>query len=74
MVGCCTYLGIIYLALVLLVTARKEVRQMMEHIIKSLATKDTATVILVLGLVREARLWHKQYLAYKLKDKELKKK
>ena len=52
----------------------KEVRQMMEHIIKSLATKDTATVILVLGLVREARLWHKQYLAYKLKDKELKKK
>ena len=47
---------------------------MMEHIIKSLATKDTATVILVLGLIREARLWHKQYLAYKLKDKELKKK
>lgn len=47
---------------------------MMEHIIKSLATKDTTTVILVLGLVREARLWHKHYLAYKLKDKELKKK
>lgn len=47
---------------------------MMEHIIKSLATKDTATVILALGLVREACLWHKQYLAYKLKDKELKKK
>lgn len=47
---------------------------MMEYIIKSLATKDTATVILVLGLIREARLWHKQYLAYKLKDKELKKK
>ena len=47
---------------------------MMEHIIKSLATKDTATVILALGLTREARLWHKQYLAYKLKDKELKKK
>ena len=47
---------------------------MMEHIIKSLATKDTAIVILVLGLIREARLWHKQYLAYKLKDKELKKK
>ena len=23
---------------------------------------------------REARLWHKQYLAYKLKDKELKNK
>lgn len=47
---------------------------MMEHIIKSLATKDTATVLLALGLVREARLWHKQYLAYKLKDKELNKK
>lgn len=47
---------------------------MMEHIIKSLATKDTTTVILVLGLINEARLWHKQYLTYKLKDKELKKK
>ena len=54
---------------------------MMEHIIKSLATKDTTTVILILGLINEilglineARLWHKQYLAYKLKDKELKKK
>ena len=47
---------------------------MMEHIIKSLATKDTTTVILVLGLIREARLWHKHYLTYKLKDKELKKK
>ena len=47
---------------------------MMEYIIKNLATKDTATVILVLGLIREARLWHKRYLAYKLKDKELKKK
>lgn len=44
---------------------------MMEHIIKSLATKDAAIVILGLGLIREARLWHKQYLAYKLKDKEL---
>ena len=47
---------------------------MMEHIIKSLGTKDTTTVILILGLINEARLWHKQYLAYKLKDKELKKK
>lgn len=47
---------------------------MMEHIIKSLATKDTTTVILILGLINEARLWHKQYLAYQLKDKELKKK
>nr|DAS47810.1 MAG TPA: hypothetical protein [Caudoviricetes sp.] len=37
---------------------------MMEHIIKSLATKDTATVILVLGLTREARLWHKQILEH----------
>ncbi|HEU6892950.1 Uncharacterised protein [Streptococcus pneumoniae] len=36
---------------------------MMEHIIKSLATKDTATVLLVLGLSREARLWHKQILS-----------
>ena len=40
---------------------------MMEHIIKSLVTKDTATVILVLGLVREARLWHKQILEHKRK-------
>ena len=47
---------------------------MMEHIIKSLAIKDTATVVLILGLINEARLWHKQYLAYKLKDKELNKK
>ncbi len=47
---------------------------MMEHIIKSLANKDTAIVILILGLVNEARLWHKQHLAYKLKDKELNKK
>ena len=46
---------------------KKEVRQMMEHIIKSLATKDTATVILVLGLTREARLWHKQILEHKRK-------
>ena len=40
---------------------------MMEHIIKSLATKDTATGILALGLVREARLWHKQILEHKRK-------
>ncbi|ETE02658.1 hypothetical protein U750_11270 [Streptococcus pseudopneumoniae G42] len=40
---------------------------MMEHIIKSLATKDTATVILALGLIREARLWHKQILEHKRK-------
>ena len=38
---------------------------MMEHIIKSLATKDTTTVILVLDLVNEARLWHKQILEHK---------
>ena len=40
---------------------------MMEHIIKSLATKDAAIVILVLGLTREARLWHKQILEHKRK-------
>ena len=40
---------------------------MMEHIIKSLATKDTTTVILILGLVREARLWHKQILEHNCK-------
>ena len=40
---------------------------MMEHIIKSLATKDTTAVILALGLIREARLWHKQILEHKRK-------
>ncbi|MDA2875446.1 hypothetical protein [Streptococcus pneumoniae] len=40
---------------------------MMEHIIKSLANKDAATVILILGLVNEARLWHKQILEHKRK-------
>ncbi len=40
---------------------------MMEHIIKSLVTNNTATVILILGLVREVRLWHKQILEHKRK-------
>ncbi|WP_202922267.1 hypothetical protein [Streptococcus sp. S784/96/1] len=38
---------------------------MMEHIIKSLEPKDVASILLILGLVREARLWHKQVLEHK---------
>lgn len=38
---------------------------MMEHIIKSLKPEELGTVLMVLGLVREARLWHKQVLEHK---------
>lgn len=38
---------------------------MMEHIIKSLVDKELTLPIIVLGLVREARLWHKQMLEHK---------
>ncbi len=38
---------------------------MVEHIIKSLKLEELGTVLIVLGLVREARLWHKQVLEHK---------
>ncbi|MDQ0221696.1 hypothetical protein [Streptococcus moroccensis] len=38
---------------------------MMEHIIKSLADKELTLPIIMLGLAREARLWHKQVLEHK---------
>ncbi|WP_165437824.1 hypothetical protein [Streptococcus ruminantium] len=38
---------------------------MMEHIIKNLEPKDVGSILLILGLVREARLWHKQVLEQK---------
>lgn len=37
---------------------------MMEHIIKSLVDKELTLPIIVLGLAREARLWHKQKLEH----------
>lgn len=39
---------------------------MMEHIIKSLQEHDLAIAIILVGLVREARLHHKQVLQHKL--------
>lgn len=42
---------------------------MMEDIIKSLVDKELTLPIIVLGLVREARLWHKQILENKSKKK-----
>ncbi|WP_256958081.1 MULTISPECIES: hypothetical protein [unclassified Streptococcus] len=42
---------------------------MVEHIIKSLADKELVLPIIILGLVREARLWHKQILEHKTKKK-----
>ncbi|MGT2895951.1 hypothetical protein ACVRZR_06170 [Streptococcus entericus] len=38
---------------------------MMEHIIKSLVDKELTLPIIVLGLAREARLWHKQVLEHR---------
>lgn len=46
---------------------------MVEHIIKSLELKELGTVLFVLGLVRQARLWHKQILDYKIEQAKLKK-
>lgn len=37
----------------------------MVDILKSLADKDLTLPIIVLGLVREARLWHKQVLEHR---------
>lgn len=36
----------------------------MVDILKSLADKDLTLPIIILGLIREARLWHKQVLEY----------
>ena len=49
-------------------------RRMVEHIIKSLTPKDIASILIVLGLVREARKIYKITLDYKVKVKELPKK
>ena len=44
---------------------------MVEHIIKSLTPRDIASVLLVLGLVKEVRRAYKATLDYKVKIKEL---
>lgn len=46
----------------------------MVEILKSLTPKELAGVLMVLGFVKQARLWHKQILDYKIKQEELKKK
>lgn len=43
---------------------------MMEHIIKNLKPEELGTVLIVLGLAREARLITKTILAYKLAKKQ----
>ncbi len=43
---------------------------MVEHIIKSLKLEELGTVLIVLGLVREARLWHKQILEHRASKKK----
>lgn len=43
---------------------------MMEYIIKSLADNELAIPIIILGLIHEARLWHKQILEYKASNKK----
>lgn len=47
---------------------------MMEHIIKSLVDKELTLPIIVLGLVREVRLWHKQQLEHERELAKLNKK
>ncbi|ASO68519.1 TPA: hypothetical protein VIU19_001821 [Streptococcus pyogenes] len=47
---------------------------MMEHIIKSLQEHDLAIAIILVGLVREARLHHKQVLQHKLEVMKLRNK
>uniref|UniRef100_UPI000CF61E85 hypothetical protein n=1 Tax=Streptococcus suis TaxID=1307 RepID=UPI000CF61E85 len=46
-------------------TESKQEEKQMVDILKSLKTEDLGTVLIVLGLVREARLWHKQVLEHK---------
>ncbi|HFK7401118.1 TPA: hypothetical protein ACQOK2_000450 [Streptococcus pyogenes] len=40
----------------------------MVDILKSLPEHDLAVAIVLIGLVREARLWHKQVLDHKAKQ------
>lgn len=47
---------------------------MMEHIIKSLPEHDLAVAIVLIGLAREARLYHKQVLQHKLEVAKLRNK
>ncbi len=46
-------------------TESKQEEKQMVDILKSLADNDLAIPIIILGLVREARLWHKQVLEHK---------
>lgn len=46
-------------------TELKQEEKQMVDILKSLADNDLAIPIIILGLVREARLWHKQALEHK---------
>ncbi|HFI0698654.1 TPA: hypothetical protein ACGO8I_001013 [Streptococcus suis] len=45
----------------------------MMDILKSLTPDELGTVLVVLGLVRQARLWHKQILDHKIEQAKLKK-
>lgn len=42
----------------------------MIDILKSLTPEELGTVLIVLGLVREARLWHKQVLEHRASSKK----
>ena len=44
---------------------------MMEYIIKSLQEHDLVIAVVLIGLVREARLYHKQVLQHKLEVMKL---
>lgn len=46
-------------------TESKQEEKQMVDILKSLADNELAIPIIILGLVREARLWHKQALEHK---------
>lgn len=46
----------------------------MMDILKSLTPDELGTVLIVLGLVRQARLWHKQVLGHKIEQAKLNKK
>ncbi|WP_192872608.1 hypothetical protein [Streptococcus suis] len=46
----------------------------MMDILKSLTPDELGAVLTVLGLVRQARLWHKQVLDHKVEQAKLNKK
>ncbi|MGQ7412922.1 hypothetical protein ACS6YT_11110 [Streptococcus suis] len=46
-------------------TELKQEEKQMVDILKSLADNELAIPIIILGLVREARLWHKQVLEHR---------